>query len=81
MFFDRLKGSSIDIIEVVKFVDFVYIIVGGIIFENVDKYLNLNLVGIDISLGIEIDGFKDFVKMKKIIDKVNKYKVGEIKNG
>jgi phosphoribosylanthranilate isomerase len=78
---DRPKGSSLDITEVAKFADFAYIIAGGITPENVDKYLNLNPVGIDISSGIETDGFKDFIKMKKIIDKVNKYKVGETKNG
>lgn len=78
---DRPKGSSLDITEVAKFADFAYIIAGGITPENVDKYLNLNPVGIDISSGIETDGFKDFAKMKKIIDKVNKYKVGETKNG
>ncbi|WPX07838.1 phosphoribosylanthranilate isomerase [Anaerocellum danielii] len=78
---DRPKGSSLDITEIAKFADFAYIIAGGITPENIDKYLNLNPVGIDVSSGIETDGFKDFTKMKKIIDKVNKYKVGETKNG
>lgn len=78
---DRPKGSGLDITEVAKLADFDYIIAGGITPENIDKYLNLNPIGIDISSGIETDGYKDFIKMKKIIDKVNKYKVGETKNG
>jgi len=78
---DRPKGSSLDITEVAKLADFDYIIAGGITPENIDKFLKLNPIGIDISSGIETDGFKDFTKMKKIIDKVNKYKVGETKNG
>lgn len=78
---DRPKGSSLDITEIAKFADFAYIIAGGITPENIDKYLNLNPVGIDVSSGIETEGYKDFSKMKKIIDIVNKYKVGEIENG
>ncbi|BCS80886.1 phosphoribosylanthranilate isomerase [Anaerocellum diazotrophicum] len=78
---DRPKDSSLDITKVAKLADFDYIIAGGITPENIDKYLNLNPVGIDVSSGIETEGYKDFAKMKKIIDMVNKYKVGEIENG
>ncbi|WAM32477.1 phosphoribosylanthranilate isomerase [Caldicellulosiruptor naganoensis] len=78
---DRPKGKEIDIVQLAKNADFDFIVAGGITPENIEKYLALNPLGIDISSGIETNGFKDFNKMKTIIEKLTKYKVGEVKNG
>lgn len=78
---DRPKGKEVDIVQLAKNADFDFIIAGGITTENVEKYLALNPLGIDISSGIETNGFKDFNKMRIIIEKLTKYKVGEVKNG
>jgi len=67
---DRPKGEKFDIIELVKDFKYPYIIAGGITLENIERFLSLNPLGIDISSGVEVNGFKDFQKMKKISEKV-----------
>ncbi|ABP67810.1 Phosphoribosylanthranilate isomerase [Caldicellulosiruptor saccharolyticus DSM 8903] len=78
---DRPKGKDVDIIKLAKNADFDFIIAGGITPENIEKYLALNPLGVDVSSGIETNGFKDFNKMKTIMEKLTKCKVGEVKNG
>ncbi len=67
---DRPKGSDLDITQIAKYAEFPYIIAGGITVENLERFLALNPVGIDISSGIETNGLKDPMKMKQIIDRV-----------
>jgi len=69
---DKPKGKDIDIVQLAKNADFDFIIAGGITPENVERYLTLNPLGIDVSSGIETNGFKDFEKMKAIIEKAIK---------
>ncbi|WAM34688.1 phosphoribosylanthranilate isomerase [Caldicellulosiruptor morganii] len=78
---DRPKGREVDVVALAKNVHFDFIIAGGITPENLEKYLALKPVGIDISSGVETNGIKDFGKMKLIIEKVKKYKAGEVENG
>lgn len=77
---DRPKGKEIDIVEYVKNVDFSFIIAGGITPENLERYLELDPIGIDVSSGIETNGVKDFDKMKAVMEKIRKYRVGEVEN-
>ena len=46
---------------------------GGINIDNIDDIILLNPYAIDISTGIETDGFKDYEKMEQIIKKVRNY--------
>jgi phosphoribosylanthranilate isomerase len=46
---------------------------GGINISNIDDALKLNPYCIDVSSGVEIDGFKDETKIKEIIGKVRDY--------
>ncbi|MEZ0537183.1 phosphoribosylanthranilate isomerase [Caldicellulosiruptoraceae bacterium PP1] len=70
---DRPKGTNIDILSIAKEAEYKFIVAGGINEENIDRYLEINPLGIDISSGIETDGNKDYQKMKKIILKVRGY--------
>ncbi|MCM1133677.1 MAG: phosphoribosylanthranilate isomerase [Ruminococcus flavefaciens] len=49
-----------------------YFLAGGLSPENVSEAIKLNPFAVDVSSGIETDGFKDFVKMKKFIDTIRK---------
>lgn len=73
---DRPKGSDLDITQIAKLAKFPYIIAGGITLENLDKFLALSPVGIDISSGIETNGLKDYKKMKGIIERVKPLRNG-----
>lgn len=47
------------------------ILAGGLTSENVEQGITtLNPYGVDVSSGVEIDGFKDYAKIKKFIKKV-----------
>ena len=46
---------------------------GGINISNIDEVLKLNPYCIDVSTGVEIDGFKDENKIKNLIRKVRDY--------
>lgn len=48
-----------------------YFLAGGININNIKEALELNPYCIDLSSGLEVNGFKDFNKMKSIIDEVN----------
>ncbi|MDE6775114.1 MAG: phosphoribosylanthranilate isomerase, partial [Ruminococcus sp.] len=49
-----------------------YFLAGGLSPENADKAAMLNPYAVDVSSGIETDGFKDFDKMKEFIDSIRK---------
>ncbi len=49
-----------------------YFLAGGLSPENIADVLNLNPYAVDVSSGIETDGFKDFSKMKKFTDTIRK---------
>lgn len=70
---DKPKGTNIDILGIVKKAEYKFIVAGGINEENIERYIEINPLGIDISSGIETDGNKDYQKMKKIILKVRGY--------
>lgn len=48
-----------------------YFLAGGININNIKEALELNPYCIDLSSGLEVNGVKDFNKMKSIIDEVN----------
>lgn len=51
------------------------ILAGGLNCENVqDAIKTIHPFAVDVSSGIEVNGFKDFNKMKKFIDKVREFK-------
>lgn len=43
---------------------------GGINLSNIDEALKLNVYGLDVSSGVETDGFKDREKIKEIVRRV-----------
>lgn len=43
---------------------------GGINFSNIDEALKMNVYGLDVSSGVETDGFKDREKIKEIVRRV-----------
>ncbi|MDE6788105.1 MAG: phosphoribosylanthranilate isomerase, partial [Ruminococcus sp.] len=45
-----------------------YFLAGGLSSENIADAVRLNLYAVDVSSGIETDGFKEFNKMKEFID-------------
>ena len=47
-----------------------YFLAGGIDINNIDAALKTNAFALDISGGVETDGFKDEKKIKEIIEKV-----------
>lgn len=49
-----------------------YFLAGGLTPENIGNAIKLNPYAVDVSSGIETDGFKDFDKMKKFTDKIRK---------
>ena len=49
-----------------------YFLAGGLSSENIADAVRLNLYAVDVSSGIETDGFKDFNKMKEFIDIIRK---------
>ena len=46
---------------------------GGININNIDLALKLNPYCIDISSGVETDGYKDELKIKEIIERIRNY--------
>ena len=40
---------------------------GGINLSNIDEALKMNVYGLDVSSGVETDGFKDREKIKEIV--------------
>lgn len=46
---------------------------GGINISNIDEALSLNPYCIDVSTGVETDGYKDESKIKELIEKVRLY--------
>lgn len=49
-----------------------YFLAGGLSSENIADAVRLNPYAVDVSSGIETDGFKDFNKMKEFIDIIRK---------
>ena len=49
-----------------------YFLAGGLTPENIADAVNLNPYAVDVSSGIETNGFKDFTKMKKFTDTIRK---------
>lgn len=49
-----------------------YFLAGGLTPENILNAIELNPYAVDVSSGIETNGFKDFTKMKKFTDSVRK---------
>lgn len=49
-----------------------FFLAGGIDISNIDEAKKINPYAIDISSGVEVDGFKDEEKIKEIIWKVRK---------
>lgn len=49
-----------------------YFLAGGLSPENIANTVYLNPYAVDVSSGIETDGFKNFDKMKKFIDTIRK---------
>lgn len=49
-----------------------YFLAGGLSPENIADAVKLNPYAVDVSSGIETDGFKDFSKMKKFMDTIRK---------
>lgn len=49
-----------------------YFLAGGLSSENIADAVKLNPYAVDVSSGIETDGFKDFNKMKEFIDIIRK---------
>lgn len=49
-----------------------YFLAGGLSPENIESVLSLKPYAVDVSSGIETDGFKDFNKMKQFADIVRK---------
>lgn len=56
--------------DLLKDFDIPYFLAGGINKDNIDEALDINPFAIDLSSGVETDGFKDFDKMKYIVEKV-----------
>ena len=50
-----------------------FFLAGGISIDNIDMALKLNPYCIDVSSGIETNGFKDYKKMEELIRKVRGY--------
>ena len=51
-----------------------FFLAGGININNISKAIKLNPYCIDISSGVEVNGNKDFNKMKELIDRIRKDK-------
>lgn len=51
-----------------------YFLAGGLTPENAENALELNPYAVDVSSGIETDGFKDYDKMKRFTDIVRNRK-------
>ncbi len=49
-----------------------YFLAGGLSPDNIENALKNNPYAVDVSSGIETDGFKDFAKMKKFTDIIRK---------
>lgn len=49
-----------------------YFLAGGLSPDNIADALKNNPYAVDVSSGIETDGFKDFIKMKKFTDLIRK---------
>lgn len=49
-----------------------YFLAGGLSPENINDAIKLNPYAVDVSSGIETDGFKDFSKMKEFINTIRK---------
>lgn len=49
-----------------------YFLAGGLSPDNIENALKNNPYAVDVSSGIETDGFKDFTKMKKFTDIIRK---------
>lgn len=61
--------------EILKDLGRPYFLAGGIGIDNVEKAIDmLNPYGIDLSSKVETEGFKDFQKMKAIVEAIRKGK-------
>ena len=67
--YDRGTGESFDW-SMLKEVDKPVFLAGGINLLNVDDALKKNVYALDVSSGVETDGFKDEKKIKKIVRRV-----------
>lgn len=67
--YDHGTGESFDW-SMLKEVDKPVFLAGGINLLNVDDALKKNVYALDVSSGVETDGFKDEKKIKKIVRRV-----------
>lgn len=58
--------------ELLKNISRPYFLAGGLDPENVTEALKLDPYAVDVSSGIETDGIKDFDKMKKFMDSIER---------
>lgn len=65
---DPGKGMTFDWSKIKT--DKLFFLAGGIDLSNIDLALKLNPYAIDISSGVETNGFKDSKKIKEVIEKV-----------
>lgn len=67
--YDHGTGESFDW-SMLKEVDKPVFLAGGINLLNIDDALKKNVYALDVSSGVETDGFKDEKKIKKIVRRV-----------
>lgn len=58
--------------RVLKDIDRPYFLAGGICLENIDEALKTNACALDVSSGVETDGYKDFKKIDEIVRRAHK---------
>ncbi|WP_181881449.1 phosphoribosylanthranilate isomerase [Helicobacter sp. MIT 99-5507] len=79
LLFDNIKGGSGEsfdwnLLSKIKLPNKPYFLAGGININNIQKAIALHPYGIDVSGGLESNGYKDFYKMKTIITQVRQNK-------
>lgn len=52
-----------------------YFLAGGLSPENISDVIKLNPYAVDVSSGIETDGFKDFSKMQRFVNAVRNHNI------
>lgn len=58
--------------QVLKGISRPYFLAGGISLENVDEALKTDAYALDVSSGVETDGYKDFKKIDEIVRRAHK---------
>lgn len=63
------SGQSFDW-KTIPEINMPFFLAGGIDLDNIDEALKINCFGLDISSGVETNGYKDKEKIKRIVRKV-----------